>query len=82
MRIRIPVTDPNPQQNFKCAFFEGIPCTSTKFVLLFQGSNNELQYVNVKALNEWDSRYRYCLYLESLVFGNLYNVQHGIDPTP
>jgi hypothetical protein len=31
--------------------------TCTKFVLLFQGSNNELQYVNVKALNEWDSRY-------------------------
>jgi hypothetical protein len=29
----------------------------TKVVLLFQGSNNELQYVNVKALNEWDSRY-------------------------
>ncbi len=26
-------------------------------MLLFQGSNNELQYVNVKALNEWDSRY-------------------------
>jgi hypothetical protein len=56
MRIRIPATDPDPQQNFKCAILEGITCP--KLVLLFQGSNNELQYVNVKALNEWDSRYR------------------------